>query len=289
VEPAVVRRGLATATLLAVLALALAPPVFDTGADRIDAMFGRALATFAVARGLNGVISVIQGTELALQPAGVGVTLTVGEVLDPLNDLVERFGWVMLAATAALGAQSVLLEAAADGVLAVALLVLGGLVIARQWWRPLAETDRGGLLPRLLLLLLFVRLAIPLSALAAHAFGERWLEPRRAAAVATLQATRERLDEVEAAAPAAVAPEDASIFEDLRRYLDVQRQRLDLDARLAALSDAADSAAERVVDLVVVFVLQTVAIPLGVLWLLWRATRALLPTWGGPAPREPPP
>ena len=53
-----------------------------------QALFQRALVTFALARTLNGVISAVQGTELALQPAGVGVTLTPGEILDPVNDLV---------------------------------------------------------------------------------------------------------------------------------------------------------------------------------------------------------
>ena len=75
-------------------------------------MFERAFITFALARTLNGVISAVQGTKLALQPAGVGVTLTPGEVLDPVNDLIERFSWIMMAATLSLGVQQVLLEVA---------------------------------------------------------------------------------------------------------------------------------------------------------------------------------
>jgi len=73
-------------------------------------LFQRALITFALARTLNGVISAVQGTELALQPAGVGVTLTPGQILDPVNDLVERFSWIMLGATLSLGIQQVFLD-----------------------------------------------------------------------------------------------------------------------------------------------------------------------------------
>ena len=58
----------------------------------------RALATYAIARGLNGVISVAQGTEIAIQPVGVGLTISAGEILDPLNDLVEHFSWLVLVA-----------------------------------------------------------------------------------------------------------------------------------------------------------------------------------------------
>ena len=78
--------------------------------EDLDSLFRRALVTFALARTLNGLISVVQGTEVALQPAGIGVTLTPGEILDPVNDLVERFSWIMLAATISLGIQQVLLD-----------------------------------------------------------------------------------------------------------------------------------------------------------------------------------
>ena len=64
-------------------------------ADIIENALKNALVTFAVARTLNGVISAAQGTEVALEPGGVGVVLSVGEVLDPINDLIERFSAVI--------------------------------------------------------------------------------------------------------------------------------------------------------------------------------------------------
>ena len=98
--------GLVTATVL----ISTLTPVDRLAETEYRALFQRALITFALARTLNGVISAVQGTELALQPAGVGVTLTPGEVLDPINDLVERFSWIMLGATLSLGVQQVLLD-----------------------------------------------------------------------------------------------------------------------------------------------------------------------------------
>lgn len=271
-----IRRLIFSTLVVLLLGLASWQPLFDAGSDRVDAMFDRALVAFASARALNGVISVIQGTEVALQPAGVGVTLTVGEMLDPLNDLVERFSWIMLAATAALGVQSVLIEATGDGTLSLVLVVLGAIVIARHWWPPLQRLDHGGLIPRLLILLLFLRVALPLAALGAHGFSERWLEPRREAAVAELDRTRLELDAVEAAGPDLEVPPDESMFDSMRRYLAEQRARFDLEARLRALGDRLDRAAERVIDLVVVFALQTILVPLGLIWLLWRLTRMLI-------------
>ena len=58
-----------------------------------EAGLKRSLTAFAAARGLNAVISVIQGTEVT-GGAFVNVTLALGQVLDPVNDLVEQFAQV---------------------------------------------------------------------------------------------------------------------------------------------------------------------------------------------------
>jgi hypothetical protein len=161
------------------------------------------------------------------------------------------------------------------------------MVVLRQWWRPLARLDGRGLMPRLLILLLFVRLALPLAALGADAFSERWLEPRRQAAVAGLELTRAELDAIESAAPE-LTDEDvddaAGVFDSMRRYMQEQRSRFDLKERLEALADRLDSAAEDLIDLVVVFLLQTIVVPLAVIWVLWRLTRMVQP---GGGQREP--
>ena len=93
--------GVAVVALM--LALSTVTSVDRYAESEYEELFERAFITFALARTLNGVISAVQGTELALQPAGVGVTLTPGEVLDPVNDLIERFSWIMMAATLSLG------------------------------------------------------------------------------------------------------------------------------------------------------------------------------------------
>jgi hypothetical protein len=68
------------------------------------------VAKLTRARALNAVISVAQGTEVSLQPLGVGVTLAPGQLLDPVNDLVEKFSDLMLMASVAFGVQKVLIS-----------------------------------------------------------------------------------------------------------------------------------------------------------------------------------
>ncbi|MBW2512539.1 MAG: hypothetical protein JRE01_11000, partial [Deltaproteobacteria bacterium] len=78
----------------------------DTRASAyIDQSLMNAGAAFLLARGFNAVVSVFQESELQLEPAGVGVSLALGQALDPINDLVERFSWVMLASLTSLGIQ----------------------------------------------------------------------------------------------------------------------------------------------------------------------------------------
>ena len=91
-----ISKWLLSLVLLLAALLSVTPFVDQRAAADYEQLFQRAFITFALARTINGVISAVQGTEVALQPAGVGLTLTPGEILDPVNDLVERFSWIML-------------------------------------------------------------------------------------------------------------------------------------------------------------------------------------------------
>ena len=103
-------RQLAITLMLLLLMVLIQEGSLDRiGHEQTEAGFKRALLVFAVSRGLNGVISVAQGTEVAVEPVGIGLNFKPGEILDPINDLVERFSWVMLASSASFGIQRVLL------------------------------------------------------------------------------------------------------------------------------------------------------------------------------------
>ena len=85
-------------------------PLDAPATEQVDAGLKRALISFATARALNGVISVVQGTQVSAQPFGVGVNLTPGQLLAPLSELVKHFSDLMLAASIAFGIQKVLIS-----------------------------------------------------------------------------------------------------------------------------------------------------------------------------------
>jgi hypothetical protein len=180
-------RRWASVGLLLLLVLLSSITSVDHYAEReYAALFQRAFITFALARTLNGLISAVQGTELALQPAGVGVTLTPGEVLDPVNDLVERFSWIMLAATISLGIQQVLLDVGQWWGLR-ALVALLGLLWLWARLRRAPGGDEGAAadpppfektLFRVFIVVLFVRFAVPVAVIANEGLYHLFLEGR---------------------------------------------------------------------------------------------------------------
>ena len=87
-------------------------------------------AIYATARGINALVSVLQGTEMN----AFLLTFTVGELLDPINDLIERFSGVMMLAIGSLAMQKILLEVVSHTTFNILLTVLGGGVIATLIW-----------------------------------------------------------------------------------------------------------------------------------------------------------
>ena len=88
-----------------------------------------AFTIYGIARALNAAISMLQGTDISV----VVVSVSIGELLDPINDLIERFSWIVMMAIASLGIQKVLLSV----VVSKAANLLIGAVVAGylfQWY-----------------------------------------------------------------------------------------------------------------------------------------------------------
>jgi len=227
----------------------------------------RAFATWAVARGLNGVISVAQGTEVAIQPVGVGVTITAGEILDPLNDLVERFSELALVATASLGLQLLLTELAHNPWLSVLVTAAAALAVACLWWpRPFALRP---VLLRLCLLALFARFVVAGVTGVCAWIDETVLAERQRAALDNIARTQQAIEALETT-PKAAAGERGGLLDRFNALLDDTGETLDVERRLQALKARVESAVGEVVNLIVLFVLQTLLLPVGTLWLAWR-------------------
>ncbi len=76
----------------------------------IDKNIKNTLISYAIIRGINAGVSVIKHSELEMQPAGVGVSVGAGEVLDPIDDLTERVSNLLFISVIVYGALEVLFK-----------------------------------------------------------------------------------------------------------------------------------------------------------------------------------
>jgi len=241
----------------------------------------RSIYTFAIVRGLNGVISVIQNTQVAVSPAGVGISLAAGEILDPVNDLLERFSWVMMLSTCSLGLQEVLSEMGAWLGFNV-LLAMAMTIMAFAIWMPRIGVFNFRFLgQRLLVVSLMVRFCIPIVAIASDKVYNLFLADRYTQATQSLDNFKKELKDSGMAD--SKEPADASVFASVKKYYQNATDIVQLRTKIDALKDKVGDYAKHTINLTIVFVIQTIIIPLLVLWLLvkmasyFMANNLLLP------------
>jgi len=260
-------------SLVAIVSTAIAASSFvdDTSRRHADEAFKNALVTFAISRTLNGIISVAQGTELALEPGGVGVVLTLGQVLDPINDLVERFSTIMLVATSSIGLQSVLLRITAWWGLTLALAVASCFALLALWWPRLGATQ---IAIRVLLIAIFLRFAVPVLVIGTTLIFDYFLAEDQVAATAALETTRNQIQDIsEQANPPDI--EEQSFIDQLSSAIGESLESISPGEQLERLSERVSNSVEHIIDLIVIFVLQTILLPLGFLWLVIRILKSI--------------
>jgi len=242
--------------LLSILTVAAFTTTFDTQAMDIhhDAT-ERAFYAFAISKGLNAVISLIQGTELS---AGLFVeaSFSVGEVLDPLNDMIERFSWIMLAATISLGVQELLAEFGQSGPLQLLLASLLLFSIASLWYRPFQNRAIAVITTRFLIVLMLLRFgAIFFIGIESMLYASL-LEQRYESATASLNETKTTLDPF--------SPQNG-VSEAVEHVTKLKEHN-----RLSQLQEQLESAYYELMNLATLFALQSIMLPLLFFWLMMK-------------------
>ena len=268
------KRLLWTAVILLAVAGAVTGHIDRASEEQAESALKNALVTFAVARTLNGVISAAQGTELALEPGGVGVVLSVGEILDPVNDLIERFSAVMLIASSSLGLQMLLLKITSWWGVSGFLIAAAAAFLVVIWAPRSTAAQYAGPALRILLILLFVRFAVPVLIVGTTVISDGFLAPEQEAATAILRDTTKDIERInEAAQP--VSPVEQSFMDRLGEMIDESLASMRIGERMKELKESASNAAEHIVNLIAIFVLQTILLPLLFLWVFMAGLKGL--------------
>jgi hypothetical protein len=257
------RLALVLAVAMMVACSWLAP--LDSAANQqVDAGLKRALLSFASARSLNAIISVVQGTEIAVEPAGVGLVFTPGQVLDPVNDLVEQFSNLMLVASVSFGIQKVLIGIGAYWLISL-LLSLAAIAWALSYVR---QQSVSGWLSRILVVLVMTRFAVPVVTIGTDMLFQKFMVADYLTSQQAIDTTSGQLAKLNP--PAATTIENPGMLETMQGWWS---QNGDVKLRLEHLKQSAERATENIIKLIVIFLLQTLLIPLLLLWVLYGVTR----------------
>ncbi|WP_345969203.1 hypothetical protein WCX72_07445 [Sulfurimonas sp. HSL1-6] len=240
---------LIVALSLLMLLLSFAGTFDRPGRAIVDSSFQQALVVFGTAKSLNAVISVIQGTEVGPP----GVTLAVGEVLDPVNDLIERFSWIMLASITSLGIQTIFMNIVTDPLFNYLLLAL---VLAYNLWlfvRFERDEKPRTLLFKITVIMVFLRFSVPLMALTNDLVYAHFVQPEYNI-VELDRGVTAISDDIEG-----FKKSSHSLFSTSYYTEQVEHYKAE-----------ANAAGDQIVRLIIAFVFQTVVFPLLFLFLLYK-------------------
>jgi hypothetical protein len=250
------------------VALSWSQALDNAASNATTTTFKRALSIAALARTFNGVISVAQGTEIAVQPIGVGVTITLGEILDPINDLIERFSMLALVASVSLGLQITLTEimssAWLSGLMSVAILTY----LVFMWRNPATPAARMAL--RVSGTVIFARFLLAVAMLATHWLDVAFLQERQEKAVAEITATTQAIVQLQdESSSVEVNTDEPDLFDKIDDFLKSSRQAFDINSQLDALKARVEGSVEELIHLIVIFLLQTLVLPFAALFVSW--------------------
>ena len=248
---------------------------FDTfGEKYTEEGFTRSLAAFGIAKGLNGLISVVQGTEVAVEPIGVGVILTPGQILDPVNDLIERFSWVMLICTTSLGIQSVLLTMFSSFYFSIAVAATLVLIALFIWNYKTTSTKLKNILYRFAAFLIILRFFIPLMAITNEGLYKAFLEPTYIESKSQLEQSNTTIANLSDNQKINNEAIDKSWYEVMSSSIDSAMDSIDVDKYYQQLKAEADNLTGHIIDLIIVFTMQTILFPLIFIWLSMKLIKA---------------
>lgn len=241
-------------------------PLESLAAPQIDAGLNRALISFATARTLNGIISAIQGTALSITPFGIGTTLTPGQLLRPINEVVAQFAELMLAASVAFGVMKVLISIGSFWAVS---LLMTAFALGWGWFR-----WRGQQAPiwieRVLFVLLFVRFAMPLVTVGSDAVFQGFLRDDYTDSQKAIELNRGELERL------APTIDEGKTGKSLSDQTKDWWQKVNPVEWINNLDQVANQAIEHLIKLIVVFLMQTLVIPLLLFWALYKGGKAMV-------------
>ena len=253
-------------TLLA-LCLALSFTIDDNAKKLVDESFKQSVIVFGSAKALNAVISLAQGTQINLP----FVTVAVGEILDPINDLVEQFSLVMLASMVSLGIQKILLNFVTTDIYNY--LLFASIIIFNFWLFKRFTNDEKirNLFFKITFILLFLRFAIPMMAYVNEVSYNYFVKPQYNIEELNQDILKVKDDVSKINQETITQKQDSSFFNKVMEKFDSSYY----EKKVNEYKDAVDNSSQYIIDLIIVFIFQTIFLPIIFLFLLYSFVKSI--------------
>ena len=251
-------------------------PVIDSTAETYfrDSII-KAGVSYGVCRVINATVSVIKESSVELEPAGIGLSLAVGQIVDPINDMVERVSNVLVMSITSLGVQELAYEISLTVVpliVAVLLLILSILV----WFRNERILKLQRIVLNVLVIASIARFCLPLSSMANEFLQETFFEDKIVEANTNLAdgtADLNKLKDVHVPKYEGVM----GTIENSASYL--KQKSIDFKKAIAVTIENKTIIVENLLQLTFlylgIFIIQVLILPLMTFWFLMRLVNSL--------------
>lgn len=236
----------------------------------VDENFTQSVVVFGSAKALNSVISLAQGTELDLP----FLTISIGEVLDPTNDLIEQFSLVMLASMVSLGIQKIMMNFVTTDLYNSVLLFCIVLINIWLFCRFQKDEKIRTIFFRITVILIFLRFAVPLMGIVNEFAYNSFVKQEY-----NIQTLNEQIIQVkenvnQVTQSTIEKKENSSLLNKITNITEKFDAKY-YDTKIEEYKKAVDNASEYIVALIIAFIFQTILLPLLFLFILYHFVRAI--------------
>ena len=247
---------------LIVLFFASSFTVDESAKKMVDESFKQAIIVFGSAKALNGVISLAQGTEINLP----FIVVAIGQILDPINDLVEQFSLIMLASLVSLGIQKILLNFVTNEIFNYILFTF--IIIFNIWLFKRFRNDGKlrSIFFKTTFILIFLRFSIPMISYVNDFTYNYFVKPQyniehlnKNILKVTDNVSKINQDTIEQ------KQDESSFFGKIVEKFDLKFYEKKVDE----YKNAVDNSSEYIIDLIIVFIFQTILLPIVFIYILY--------------------
>jgi len=243
-------------------------PILDSTTDvYFREAISKAGITYATCRLINSSVSIIKDSNLNLEPAGVGITLAIGQALDPIDDMTERVSDVIVTAITSLGVQKLAYEMSvslAPSILSMFLLISSILI----WFKDQRLVTIQKNIIGFILLILIARFTLPISAITNNFLQGNFFEEKISNANKELALGSAELEKLMDFS----LPETDGVLGTIKNSASfVKRKSLELKNSLVDTISDTGHIIENLLKLIFlyvgIFLIQVIALPILVFWL----------------------